>query len=112
MKTIFVLFITFGLATYAANATRIDGLLPSLIRRFRRKSKADKSNKDSKDSSDDDDSCKEPINLEKFPQWREEVGYWIGELSFYGAGGTSFESANWNYPYDNYRGFITGEISG
>mmetsp|Transcript_38541 Transcript_38541/g.80769 ORF Transcript_38541/g.80769 Transcript_38541/m.80769 type:complete len:326 (+) Transcript_38541:135-1112(+) len=51
-------------------------------------------------------------DLEEFPQWREEVGYWIGDLSFYEADGTPYERSSWNYPYDNYRGFITGNIAG
>lgn len=51
-------------------------------------------------------------DLENYPQWREEAGYWIGDLSFYGPEGAPFESASWNYPYDSYRGFITGNIAG
>lgn len=58
------------------------------------------------------DVCTEPRHLDEFPQWREEVGYWIGDLSFYGPNGTPFESPSWNYPYENYKGFITGNVSG
>mmetsp|Transcript_31693 Transcript_31693/g.67109 ORF Transcript_31693/g.67109 Transcript_31693/m.67109 type:complete len:328 (+) Transcript_31693:29-1012(+) len=57
--------------------------------------------------------CKldEPTPLSTFPQWQEEVGYWIGDLSFFGADGMPFQSTNkWNYRYDNYKGFITGNI--
>jgi len=56
--------------------------------------------------------CDEAPNLDQFPQWREEVGYWIGDLSLYGADGTPNESTAWNYRYDNYKGFITGNILG
>lgn len=56
--------------------------------------------------------CKESVDLEQFPQWREEVGYWIGELSLNGPGGLPFKSPDWNYPYAGYKGFITGNIKG
>lgn len=49
--------------------------------------------------------------LSAYPQWQEEVGYWIGDLSFYQADGTPNESSRWPYRYDNYKGFITGNIS-
>merc|ERR1719343_115535 len=52
------------------------------------------------------------INLSDFPQWEMEKGYWIGELSFYGGDGKPFQSESWNYKYDAYKGFITGEVSG
>ena len=52
------------------------------------------------------------VNLADYQQWRGEVGYWLGELSFYGQDGTPFESSSWPYPYANYRGFITGNIEG
>merc|ERR1712127_219001 len=51
-------------------------------------------------------------DLDEFPQWREETGYWLGDLSFYGPGGAPYESPSWNYPYGDYRGFITGNIDG
>ena len=54
-----------------------------------------------------DDSCEDSVPLDNFTQWRDEEGYWLGDLSFYGADGTPYESANWNYRYDNYKGFIT-----
>ena len=57
-----------------------------------------------------DDTCEpgeDPKPLDQFPQWRDEVGYWLGDLSFYGADGTPNKSADWNYRYDNYKGFIT-----
>ena len=50
--------------------------------------------------------------LSDYPQWRDEVGYWIGDLSYYQADGTPNESSSWPYRYDNYKGFITGNISG
>eukprot|EP00538_Stauroneis_constricta_P011706 CAMPEP_0119573062 /NCGR_PEP_ID=MMETSP1352-20130426/44935_1 /TAXON_ID=265584 /ORGANISM="Stauroneis constricta, Strain CCMP1120" /LENGTH=344 /DNA_ID=CAMNT_0007622749 /DNA_START=651 /DNA_END=1682 /DNA_ORIENTATION=- len=52
------------------------------------------------------------VNLADFPQWQEEEGYWIGEYSFYGADALPFTSATWNYRYDQYRGFITGNVKG
>ena len=56
--------------------------------------------------------CKESVDLDQFPQWREEVGYWIGELSLNGQDGTPHKSPDWNYPYGSYKGFITGNIKG
>lgn len=52
------------------------------------------------------------VQLSDYPQWREEEGYWIGEYSFFGAEGDPYVSAQWNYPYDHYKGFITGNING
>lgn len=52
----------------------------------------------------------EDLVLEEFQQWRDEVGYWIGEYSFYGSDGNANQSVDWNYPFDHYRGFITGNI--
>lgn len=63
-------------------------------------------------SDDENDECEEPKDLDNFPQWREEVGYWIGEYSFYGGDGEPYTSSSWNYPYGQYKGFITGDISG
>ena len=54
-------------------------------------------------------SKKAPCNLADFQQWNGEVGYWLGELTLYQADGTPFESPSWPYPYDSYKGFITGE---
>ena len=48
--------------------------------------------------------------LSAYKQWQEEVGYWIGEYTFYQGDGTTFGSVNFNYPYDSYMGFITGNI--
>ena len=52
------------------------------------------------------------VNLADYQQWRGEVGYWLGELSFYGQDGEPFENQEWPYPYADYRGFITGNIEG
>ena len=57
-------------------------------------------------------TCTESVDLDQFPQWQEEVGYWLGEYTFLGADGQPNVSAGWNYPYDQYKGFITGNISG
>lgn len=79
----------------------------------RRTSRARNENDDTCGVTKDGKAGKIPSrDLEEFPQWREEVGYWIGDLSFYQADGTPNESSSWNYPYDNYRGFITGNIAG
>jgi len=52
------------------------------------------------------------INLRDFPQWEMERGYWIGEYTFLGGDGQPNQSETWNYPYGDYRGFITGEVQG
>lgn len=49
--------------------------------------------------------------LDTFDQWREEEGYWIGELSFYqGDGQFNQPTSDFNYPYNSYKGFITGSL--
>ena len=52
------------------------------------------------------------VNLSKYKQWQEEEGYWLGEYSLYGSNGDPSVSASWNYKYDHYRGFITGNVKG
>ena len=52
------------------------------------------------------------IDLSDYEQWKAEQGYWIGEYTFLQKDGTPNVSARWNYPYQSYRGFITGEIAG
>ena len=52
------------------------------------------------------------INLADYPQWQEEKGYWLGEYSLYDADGDPSSSSSWNYKYDHYKGFITGNIAG
>ena len=54
-------------------------------------------------------NCKD---LDEFPQWSSEVGYWIGEYTLLQGDGTYNVNPNWPYPYDQYTGFITGNISG
>jgi hypothetical protein len=51
-------------------------------------------------------------NLADYEVWRREEGYWIGEYTFLGADGAPYESSGWNYPYDQYMGFIHLEIDG
>ena len=46
------------------------------------------------------------------PQWQNEAGYWIGDYSFFGSDGNPYVSSSWNYPYDHYKGFITGNVKG
>lgn len=50
------------------------------------------------------------IDLTQFKQWEQERGYWIGTYTFLGGDGKPFNSASWNYPYGDYKGFITGEV--
>mmetsp|Transcript_7982 Transcript_7982/g.23797 ORF Transcript_7982/g.23797 Transcript_7982/m.23797 type:complete len:343 (+) Transcript_7982:145-1173(+) len=50
--------------------------------------------------------------LRDFEVWRREEGFWYGEYTFLGADGNPFKSANWNYPYDHYYGFIHLELDG
>jgi len=60
-----------------------------------------------------DEKCNlEDFDLSDYQQWVFETGYWIGELSFYGNDGKPQESESWNYRYDAYKGFITGNING
>lgn len=54
----------------------------------------------------------EDVDLSEFPQWQNEVGYWVGEYTFLQSDGTPMESTSWPYRYDSYKGFITGNISG
>lgn len=52
------------------------------------------------------------VVLSESKQWEHEEGYWIGEYSLYGADGKESESSSWNYPFDHYKGFITGNVQG
>ena len=56
-------------------------------------------------------SCR-GTDLDEFPQWRAEVGYWIGEYTLLQGNGQYTQSPSWPYPYDAYKGFITGNIQG
>mmetsp|Transcript_8394 Transcript_8394/g.11023 ORF Transcript_8394/g.11023 Transcript_8394/m.11023 type:complete len:289 (-) Transcript_8394:291-1157(-) len=104
MKLLHTLSIITGLTIHYVTAIGVDEQPHQVISQrglAKRKSKSKKGQ-----------SCQESHDLEEFAQWREEVGYWIGDLTFYGSEGTPFESPGWNYRYDNYKGFITGDISG
>lgn len=103
-----------------------------------------------------DDLYEGPVDLEEFPQWATEEGYWyvvawywccvrigehsrsslgdsedftltsltltyfrhhptqhrLGDYTFYQGDGSPFVSSSWNYPYNSYKGFITGAIQG
>jgi len=50
------------------------------------------------------------IDLLNFEQWQQEKGYWIGTYTFLGGNGKPMISSSWNYPYGDYKGFITGEV--
>ncbi len=52
------------------------------------------------------------VVLLDYPQWEAEKGYWIGEYTFLKGDGDPFVSGSWNYPYDHYKGFITGNVVG
>jgi len=52
------------------------------------------------------------VELSQFKQWNDETGYWLGELSLYDENGDPSTSPSWNYKYDHYRSFITGNVSG
>ena len=52
------------------------------------------------------------VQLLDYPQWQAEKGYWIGEYTFLGGNGNPYVSSTWNYPYDQYKGFITGDVVG
>ena len=54
----------------------------------------------------------EDVVLADFEQWKDETGYWIGEYSFYGPDGKPNVSTSWPYPYQSYKGFITGNVEG
>ena len=65
--------------------------------------------------SDDenDNTCNpEEVNLADYPQWKNEIGYFIGEYSLYGSDGNAYVSDSWDYRYDHYKGFITGNVNG
>lgn len=46
-------------------------------------------------------------------RWADEDGYWMGEYSYFGPNlAPNHDPDRWNYPYDHYRGFITGSVDG
>jgi len=50
-------------------------------------------------------------DLTEFNQWDKEKGYWVGDLSFFGADGAPMNDQEyWNFPYDHYKGFIVGQV--
>ncbi len=76
-------------------------------------SSSKKSSKSSKSAKKPNKSC-DPVDVRllDYPQWEAEKGYWIGEYTFLGGDGDPYVSSSWNYPYDHYKGFITGEVVG
>jgi len=53
------------------------------------------------------------VNLADYPQWADEHGYWVGHYSYFGGDmAPNYAPENHNYPYDHYRGFITGSVYG
>lgn len=61
-----------------------------------------------------DTSCVvDEVRLDEYEQWKDEDGYWLGEYTFMGEDGEAlYDAAYWNYPYDHYKGFIVGSVSG
>jgi hypothetical protein len=52
------------------------------------------------------------VELADYTQWAHEDGYWLGEYSYFdGNGDPVHEPGRWNYPYDHYKGFITGSVN-
>ena len=46
-------------------------------------------------------------------RWAAENGYWVGELSFFSGNlAPNYDPAYLNYPFDHYKGFITGSVEG
>jgi hypothetical protein len=71
--------------------------------------KAGKSSKAAKSTVCDPET---DVVLSDYQQWEDETGYWIGEYSFYQGDGTPYVSTSWPYPYESYKGYITGNVSG
>lgn len=61
---------------------------------------------------ENDDPCLSDCDLLNFEVWRRETGYWIGDFILLDANGDINESANWNYPYGDYKGLIKIDIQG
>ena len=64
------------------------------------------------DDDDANDCDPADVQLLDYAQWQAEKGCWIGEYTFLQGDGNPFVSGSWNYPYDHYKGFITGEVVG
>jgi hypothetical protein len=91
--------------------------MPNKRRLASTKNKSKRSKKSAKltkapTGSPDPDCEPAKVELSDYPQWEAEKGYWIGEYTFLQGDGTPFVSPSWNYPYDHYKGFITGEVVG
>lgn len=95
------------IALFIATVACLQSIPSAQGRRSQRNLKGKKGKKGKKTPCDPAD-----VNLADYAQWREEKGYWIGEYTFLGADGNTFISGSWNYPYDHYKGFITGNIKG
>ena len=50
--------------------------------------------------------------MSSLSQWQHEEGYWVGDYSLYGSGGKPIKDEDWNYPFDSYKAFITGNVKG
>jgi len=51
------------------------------------------------------------VVLSDHSQWEHEDGFWLGEYSYFdGNGDPVYEAEKWNYPYNHYKGFITGSV--
>ncbi len=104
LTTIITVAITAHISLFSEATTPVKGGLRAQDRVLKKDKKKKKKKGKKCDPAD--------VILADYSQWRNEVGYWIGEYSFFGADGDPFMSGTWNYPYDHYRGFITGNIKG
>ena len=94
----------FALGGPTTRLLKVKGAEAAPQKRFLKGGKNKKKNKEPCDPED--------VVLADFPQWGAERGYWLGEYSFYSADGTPNENPEWPHPYDNYKGFITGNVEG
>ena len=78
-------------------------------RALKRSKKSKKTLKSNKKSQKGKFCDPEDVELADYPQWQDERGYWIGEYTFLDGGGSPYTSSSWNYPYDHYKGFVTGK---
>ena len=87
---------------------------PKNLKKSKKKSSPTPSPTPPKDEEHDPPLPCDPVDVRllDYPQWQAEKGYVIGEYTFLQGNGDAFESSTWNYPYDHYKGFITGEVSG
>ena len=52
------------------------------------------------------------LKLASLPSWRRQSGWWVGNLSLFGADGTPSVSATWPYRFGAYSGFLRIQLDG